>query len=262
MISWFHSLPLFVAGAIFCLSYIAVSILIGVYVRKKVQVAELKANHEIAGFTFNVIGVIYAVLLGFVVINVWNDFSRAQELCEDEAMQIVKVYRDASMLSEAARDAVQGVLRRYADVIVKEEWKDLAGGKESRSAAALLRETWDALHAARVTTEKEKLFYVSALSHFSDAESQRGKRILSARRYLHPSLYLALFVGGVVSTAFVFFFAHERMVAQIMIIGSLSFIISLFIFLVISIDNPFSGDFSIKPDAMEQAIRIMDGMSR
>ncbi len=262
MISWFYSLPLFAGAVIFCFFYMAVSILIGVFIRRKVHAAELKANHDIAGFTFGVVGVMYAVLLGFVVINVWDDFSTSQELCEDEANRIVNVYRDVSVLPAAERVEIHEKLRSYADSIVKEEWKRLAGGEESESVKRLLNETWNALHAAHPASDTQKIFYLSAISRFSDADALRAKRVLSSRRSLHPLLYLALIAGGMLSTAFVYFFAHERMFAQILIIGSLSFIVSLFIFLIITIDNPFAGSFSIKPDAMERAIRVIDGLER
>lgn len=262
MMSWFYSLPLFAGAVVFCSLYMTISILIGVYIRQKVRSAELRANHDIAGFTFGVVGVVYAVLLGFVVINVWADFSSSQEVCEDEANRIISVYRDVSVLPGSERVDIQNKLRSYADSIVKEEWKGLAEGKESKNVERLLNETWGALHSAHVATDKEKIFYLSAVSRLSDADGLRAKRILASRRSLHPLLYLALIAGGMLSTAFVYFFAHERMFAQVLIIGSLSFIVSLFIFLIITIDNPFVGNFSIKPDAMEHAIRVIDDLER
>ncbi len=260
--AWFYSLPLFVGAVIFCSLYMALSILAGVCIRRRVRAAELKANHDIAGFTFGVVGVLYAVLLGFVVINVWEDFTTSQELCEDEANRIVNVYRDVSVLPVADREGIHGKLRSYAGSIVQEEWSGLAEGKESRNVDRLLNEIWAALLSAQPTTDKEKIFYEAAVTRLSDADGLRAKRILASRRYLHPLLYLALITGGILSTAFVYFFAHERMFAQILIIGSLSFIISLFIFLIIIIDNPFAGKFSIKPDAMEHAIEVIDGLER
>ncbi len=262
MIAWFYSLPLFTGAVIFCSSYMAVSILIGVLIRRKVHAAALRANHDIAGFTFGVVGVMYAVLLGFVVINVWDDFSKSQELCEDEANRIVNVYRDVSMLPGAEKREIHDKLRRYSEAIVKEEWEGLAEGRESKNVQKVLNEIWDALHSAHPASDREKIFYLSATSRLSDAESLRAKRILSSRRTLHPLLYLALIAGGILSTAFIYFFAHERMFAQILIIGSLSFLVSLFLFLIITIDNPFAGDFSVRPDAMENAIRVMDGLGR
>ena len=47
-------------------------------VRRWVGVETLVKNNEIAGFKFATVGVIYAVLLAFSVIAVWDKFSNAE----------------------------------------------------------------------------------------------------------------------------------------------------------------------------------------
>jgi hypothetical protein len=45
----------------------------------------LSLNNEVAGFKFSVIGVLYAVLLGFVVIAVWEDYRNTETAVRNEA---------------------------------------------------------------------------------------------------------------------------------------------------------------------------------
>jgi hypothetical protein len=45
----------------------------------------LKPNNEVAGFKFSVIGVLYAVLLAFVVIAVWQNYSNTEIAVRNEA---------------------------------------------------------------------------------------------------------------------------------------------------------------------------------
>ncbi len=47
-------------------------------IRSSVGVERLELNNEVAGFMFAAIGVVYAVLLAFVVIAVWEKFSEGQ----------------------------------------------------------------------------------------------------------------------------------------------------------------------------------------
>ena len=54
-------------------------------IRRWVGVDKLAKNNEIAGFKFATVGVIYAVLLAFTVIAVWEKFSDAQNAVADEA---------------------------------------------------------------------------------------------------------------------------------------------------------------------------------
>ena len=56
----------------------AIAIGFQVLVRRLVGVERLALNNEVAGFIFAIIGVVYAVLLAFVVIAVWEKFSEGQ----------------------------------------------------------------------------------------------------------------------------------------------------------------------------------------
>ncbi len=48
-------------------------------VRRYVALDRLTANNEIAGFKYAVLGVLYAVLLAFAIIVVWQKFSDAED---------------------------------------------------------------------------------------------------------------------------------------------------------------------------------------
>ncbi len=54
-------------------------------IHERVGVAKLARNNEIAGFKFATVGVIYAVLLAFTVIVVWEKFNDAQSAVANEA---------------------------------------------------------------------------------------------------------------------------------------------------------------------------------
>ena len=68
--------------------WIAVVLLVGVLpllamcgpvvVRRFVSLERLRANNEVAGFKFATVGVLYAVLLAFAVVVVWEKFSQAE----------------------------------------------------------------------------------------------------------------------------------------------------------------------------------------
>ncbi len=55
--------------------------------RRWVGAETLKSNNEVAGFIYAVIGVVYAVLLGFSAIIVWEQYDKAIVVVEQEANQ-------------------------------------------------------------------------------------------------------------------------------------------------------------------------------
>src|SRR5690348_2537868 len=64
-----------------------------VIVRRFVKVQQLKINNEVAGFKFATVGVLYAVLLAFVVVVVWEKFNQAESEVAKEAGAAATVFR-------------------------------------------------------------------------------------------------------------------------------------------------------------------------
>src|SRR5205807_10126492 len=57
-------------------------------VRRLVPIDVLQSQHEVAGFMIGVLGVIYAALLAFVVVALWNQSQDARLVVEREANQL------------------------------------------------------------------------------------------------------------------------------------------------------------------------------
>ena len=64
-------------------------------VRRWVTVEVLERHNDVAGFIYAVIGVLYAVLLGFTAIIVWERFDQAQANVEREANELGDLFRQA-----------------------------------------------------------------------------------------------------------------------------------------------------------------------
>jgi len=85
MISFLAGLPLWLSG-ILVVGLPTVLAMVGpILVRRYVTLEELAENNEVAGFKFAVVGVLYAVLLAFAIIVVWEKFSNAENNVATEA---------------------------------------------------------------------------------------------------------------------------------------------------------------------------------
>ena len=72
------SLPLWLLIAVIVAIPTVLAMVAQALIHERVGVAKLARNNEIAGFKFATVGVIYAVLLAFTVIVVWEKFNDAQ----------------------------------------------------------------------------------------------------------------------------------------------------------------------------------------
>jgi len=97
--------------------------ILGLYiVRRLVPVERLKRNHEVAGFTFGVIGAFYGLLLAFVIVAAWERFDRADEKVQGEAMGLASLYRLSKGLPQPLQHNLQQAIRDYTEHAINVEW--------------------------------------------------------------------------------------------------------------------------------------------
>ena len=94
------------------------------------RLERLATNNEIAGFKFATVGVIYAVLLAFAVIVVWEKFTEAETAVVQEAGAAATLYRLASG-PEPEAVATRAALTNYLRLAIDRDWPQMAAEKES-----------------------------------------------------------------------------------------------------------------------------------
>ena len=103
-------------------------------VRRLINVEVLERHNEVAGFIYAVIGVVYAVLLGFAAVTVWEGYDRAQAAVEREADDLADLFRDAQTFPRDTRTEIENQIRNYVGLVVEKEWPAMANaGQAQRS---------------------------------------------------------------------------------------------------------------------------------
>ncbi len=94
-------------------------------------------HNDIAGFVLAIVGVIYAVLLAFIAIAVWENYTAADNLVQTEANLVGDLYRATISLPDDVARGLRRDLFAYTEAVVKTEWPELAGGKVMQHAGWL-----------------------------------------------------------------------------------------------------------------------------
>jgi hypothetical protein len=128
MIFFLSTQPLWISGPIIVGLGTVLSMLGPILVRRYVALHRLTANNEIAGFKYATIGVLYAVLLAFAVIVVWERFSDAELDVVHEAGAAENIYRLSQGLSDNARVAVLRSLANYLKTAINVDWPTMDQG--------------------------------------------------------------------------------------------------------------------------------------
>ena len=134
-----------------------------ILVQRLVPSAQREEHNDVAGFIYAVLGVAYAVLLGLMVVAVWQDWQEAEETATDEANELAALFWLAHGLPQPQGRHIQEVARSYARVVVGEEWPLMARGEASPRAWDLLDELRGSIEAFDPTTDSEQVLYDQAL---------------------------------------------------------------------------------------------------
>lgn len=214
----------------------------------------LKAHNDIAGPIFSTLGVIYAVLLAFVVIITWENFDRANLNVEKEAGYLADLFTDCESFSEPQRSTCRELLREYANTVIKEEWPDIAWGQPNPHAAEALKKIWFfySNYTPKNITDQE--FFKESIRKLNDMCELRRIRVVESRTGIPAILWFVLIAGGTITVFFSFFFGSENRAEQNAMTIMLAVVIALILFTILEFDYPFSGHISIKPEAFRQTI--------
>jgi Protein of unknown function (DUF4239) len=227
-----------------------------VLVQRLYSTDQRKQHNDVAGFIYAVLGVAYAVLLGLVLIAVWEKWEAAETLTADEANELAGIFWYAHALPQPEGRHIQELVRSYERVVVEEEWPLMAQGRSSPKAWDTLDELRATILGLKPTTDAkqmgyDQMRYEEILVQLHELGSARRERLLAAEQGLPPILWVVLILGGVITVGFTYLFGLNNTLVHLLMVAALALIISMSLFTVAALDYPFNGDIRIHPSAYE-----------
>jgi hypothetical protein len=256
MFDWFENLSLIPCAILVIGSVVVLSLLLAQLVARFAPPKVLQEHNDLTGFIFAVVGVIYAVLLGFIAIGVWERFADAEGRTYDEASNLVTIYRDAGEFPNGAR--LRSETRKYVENIIGRALPAMAHGNAeigtSGGAESLARD----FDRTIPRDTHEQALYPTMVAALDEAMLDRDERIAEDATGLNGIVWLVVWTGGVITIAFTYLFGFRRTAMRTAMIGTLALLIGLVIFLMLSLDYPYRGTIRVGPDAFDYAIQLFD----
>jgi len=228
-------------------------------VRQWVSLPGLHRSNDEVGNYIQALGTVYAVLLAFVAQTVWSQFNEARTLVENEANEVIDLFRTTDGLPAAQRDVVQQSLARYVNRVIAEEWQAMARGEERviEGVGNELDAVWDALHGFEPLSACHTALHGEALTRFNDLSDARTNRLTSARTRIPSGLKLFLLFGAFVLVASMYLIAVDSFTVHAIITGALAGAVSHILFVVFDLDDAFAGSFRVSTEPFERVRRYM-----
>ena len=186
-------------------------------------------HNDVAGFIIAVVGVIYAVLLAFVVVVSWENFSGAENVVGQEASALRNTYRDSTAFPPEVRERIHTNVRDYARTAIDREWPAMADGQPGDPQVAAVLDDFSAnLTALPATNPTQQQYVAVEADRFNDLVTARSRRLDFVAQGVPAVLWAALGVGAAVTIGFTLIFGISSTLLHSLMTASLIALIGCF----------------------------------
>jgi Ca2+/Na+ antiporter len=235
--------------------FVFVSVAGLILVQRYVPIELRKQHNDVAGFIYAVVGIAFAVLLGLVVVAVWEQYQTARDTTEREADELAELFWLGQRLHPAEGRRLQELTRSYARVVVDEEWPLMARGESSPRAWALIDEIRLTVQNLNPDTEAGQVLYEQGFERVHDLADARRDRLVEAEQGIPGILWVVLVTGAIITVGFTYLFGLDDTTTHTLMVALLALIIGLVLFTIGSLEYPFRGIVQVGPDAFELVLK-------
>ena len=257
-ITYLFKIERFCIGApiilLICLIFVGLQSLI----RSRIESKSL--NPDIVGGFFQVIGTIYAILIGLVVYDATTRFSDAHENVANESKALVGIFMLSGQITpHGVGESIRVLTKDYVEEVLSNDWTHLQNETVNNKARALIRDINLKVLSLSPSNKNEEIVIPLLVQESMDAWRYRMSRFDVSTHRLPMSEWFLLIVGAIITIFCSFFYCLECQRAQSLLTFMTSFVIGISLYAVLMFSEPYKGDFAVSTKPFEIAQQIIDG---
>lgn len=215
-------------------------------VRKRISRATLEACHEVGGILLAIVGTLYAILLGLIVVDAQSKVDQARQNAIVEANSLSNVYHYTRPFKQPAKQKIRDCLYDYAKAVSFEDWSAVEEGKIKEASIPEYRSLWRSVTDYNPQEQNEQQCFSAMLGSMQQLSDARRFRMVASKSGLSPILWTVLIVGGILIVLFTYFFFLESVLSQVLMTTFVVIFLSLNVFLVYLYQNPYREELGVK----------------
>lgn len=205
-------------------------------------------QNEVATLSVEIIGAVYGIILGFVIVALWEGFNRADDNVSAEATSMSQIVRSALVFSPEAKKDVTASVGEYVHAVTDDEWDRMRDGRSSVRAADAIQSIYVALENYEPQTETQKTFYSEAVTRLNEGLSFRRTRLDRVDASIPGALQFMMYAGFVAIVGFMALMHSTRRRGQMIMLLGVTAMIAFILVLATTLDYPFSGDVAVSDE--------------
>jgi positive regulator of sigma E activity len=260
---WFLNLPIpWMTLVIFGATYFVAACVYLVVVRLAVG-DRARAFKAFSPGMLSPLGVIFGLLVGFVAVQVWNDFDKAKLAVATEASALRTVVLLADTLPDEQRRHLHALVNRHIEEAVNREWPAMA--HERLTLAPLSTHLVEALQltvSLNSQDESQRMAQREIVSALNRALDARRQRIIISQSEVGPVKWAAILLQGLCTLIAIAMVHSDNRLTCAIAVALFATGIAVSSLLIAAYSRPFTGEISVKPELLRQVIPSETATSR
>ena len=161
---WLLQISPIIVGTVTVIVFVVGSVIALFAFRRLVSKTRLEQAHDVSGEVFfSLAGVLYAVLVAFVFVVVWEQFGDAEKATDSEASAVADILRATEAFPPADQAQVQQALLDYAHDVLNHEFPQMRRGEPIDQQSDELSGVWESIMKVQPVSQSEIAFYDQAI---------------------------------------------------------------------------------------------------
>src|SRR5262245_47986493 len=252
---WLLNLPMpWMAVVIFAATYFIAACVYLVVVRLAMG-DRARAFKAFSPGMLPVLGTIFALLVAFVAVQVWNDFDKAKLAVATEASALRAVDVFAEALPDEQRTQLRTLMTRHVEDAVNREWPEMAHERASlKTLATHLVEAQRLTVLMNPQDESQRTAQREIVAALHRALDARRQRIIISQSEVGPVKWAAILLMGLCALIAIAIVHSDNRLACAIAVALFATGIALSSLLIAAYSRPFTGEISVKPDLLQEVV--------
>ena len=255
MVGWLEVLPLVWMGLVVSAGIALLTAAIYLAAMRLGRGERAAALRSVSPGMLPPLGILFALIVGFMAAGVWDAADRAEDAVGAEASALRSVVLLSDHLPPADRARMRDLVRNHIEHAVDDEWPAMADQRASLSAIS--KPLVDALDLAlrfAPQSEGETVAQRETVESVEKALDARRQRIIVSLSGIADVAWASLIaLAALTMLAMAFVHSANRVTAAVaMTIFATA--VAVVVVMLLAQDRPFTGRLAVEPDVLEQVV--------
>lgn len=197
---------------------------------------------------------ISTILLAFTIVVLWQFFTATKDAVNSEAAALSQIIIYSKALPPEEQQNVNKAVGKYINVVVNNEWPLMREGKYSLIAESALDGIYISIENFTPASENQHIFFQQMLNSYNEVVHDRTKRLEAVETVIPDSFFFVIVTNLFMLVAAICLIEEKDKKPELLFILFVSTLIGINLTLILIMDYPFSGEFSINSVPFTQGV--------